>query len=182
MSEIIKLCVGSTNPVKINAAIEAFRLCYPQHQVQAQGMKAPSQVSEQPMSEAETRLGAENRVQFCAQQDDAQSFDFYLAMEGGVDLFPEGAATFAYVCILDRQGKLTTGRTANLPLPKSIYDELNQGIELGTIMDARFNTQNVKQRGGAIGLFTNHVATRQSIYSQALVLALAPTLHPNHYL
>ena len=181
MTDIINLCVGSNNPVKINAAIEAFSLCFSNHKIIAAGMHAPSKVADQPMTEAETRLGAENRALFCEEQDTLNAYDFYLAMEGGVDTFPEGAATFAYVTIIDRKGVMTTGRTANLPIPDSIYDQLKNGLELGNIMDERFNTENVKQKGGAIGLFTNQAATRQSIYSQALVLALAPTLHPNHY-
>jgi non-canonical (house-cleaning) NTP pyrophosphatase len=40
---------------------------------------------------------------------------------------------------------------------------------------------NIKQQGGAIGLVTNGHATRESAYTQAMVLAMAPFLHPELY-
>ena len=49
-------------------------------------------------------------------------------------------------------------------------------------MDRLFNTHNIKQKGGAIGLLTNELETRQSTYQQALVLALAPFIHRQLYL
>jgi non-canonical (house-cleaning) NTP pyrophosphatase len=48
-------------------------------------------------------------------------------------------------------------------------------------MDELFNTENIKQKGGAIGLLTNHLATRESSYTQALLLAMAPFNHPELY-
>ncbi|HCB17561.1 MAG TPA: non-canonical purine NTP phosphatase, partial [Alteromonas sp.] len=32
---------------------------------------------------------------------------------------------------------------------------------------------NIKQKGGAIGLLTNHLATRQSVYELAIILTMA---------
>lgn len=182
---IIRICVGSNNPVKVGAAKQAFTLMFPHHIVHCEEMHAPSNVAEQPMTEAETRLGAQNRVRYCAQyyreQRNNSDMDYFVAMEGGVDKFEEGAATFAYVAFLNQKGVLTTGRSANLPLPNSVYKRLQANEELGMVMDDLFNTSNIKQKGGAIGLFTNNAATRESVYTQALVLALAPSLHPEHY-
>lgn len=181
-AQTFSICVGSTNPVKVQAAREAFTLMFPLATVTCKGIKALSGVSDQPMSEAETRLGAQNRVRYCSQITELSKSDFYVAMEGGVDQFEEGPATFAYVAILDRNDRLLTGRSASLPLPESVFQRLCKKEELGLVMDDLFKTNNVKQKGGAIGLLTNHVATRQSIYTQALVLALAPVLHPEHYI
>ena len=184
-STVIRICVGSTNPVKINAAKHAFLLIFPKHIVHCEEMHALSEVADQPMTEAETRLGAQNRVRYCArhyaQQGPESEMDFFVAMEGGVDEFEEGAATFAYVAILSNEGIMTTGRSANLPLPNKVFKRLQENEELGHVMDDLFNTSNIRQKGGAIGLLTNHAATRESIYTQALVLALAPMLHPEHY-
>ena len=180
MSVIIRICVGSTNPVKIRAAKEAFSTVFPDHIIHCEDMEASSGVAEQPMTEAETRLGAQNRALYCATHDHNES-DYFVAMEGGVDEFEEGPATFAYVAISNKNGQLSTGRSANLPLPHKIFNRLQQGEELGPVMDDIFNTFNIRQKGGAIGLLTNHAATRESIYTQALILALAPMLHSEHY-
>ncbi|RDL46040.1 non-canonical purine NTP phosphatase [Marinomonas piezotolerans] len=180
-SAVIRIQVGSENPVKHGAAIKAFSRAFPGHAIRCDMVKAPSNVPDQPMSEADTKLGAQNRVTYCAHQDKKQKFQYYVAMEGGVDLFDEGPATFAYVAIRDSNGALVTGRSANLPLPRTIFNRLEQGEELADVMDDVFNQHNIRQKGGAIGVFTNHLETRESVYMQALILALAPFLHSEFY-
>ena len=48
-------------------------------------------------------------------------------------------------------------------------------------MDRLFKTNNIKHKGGAIGLLTNGLETRESNYTQALILAMAPFLNPELY-
>lgn len=173
----LKVLVGSLNPVKVNAVHCALSPLFPNQRVECQGLDAPSKVADQLMTAAETQLGAINRVKFCQQQQQA---DFYIAIEGGVDVFDYGAATFAYVVIANNT-RQSIGRSANLPLPDVVYQALQQGEELGHVMDRLFNTKNIKQQGGAIGLLTNGHATRQATYNQALTLAMSPYLHAELY-
>ena len=172
--------VGSKNPVKLNAARQALSLSLELPALEAIGMNVPSGVPEQPMNTAETRLGAINRVKACLAEADERSReqDWFIAIEGGVDMFDDGPATFAYVAIY-HQGQWSVGRSANLPLPSSVFSALQAGEELGPLMDKLFNTDNIKQKGGAIGLLTNHLATRQSVYELAILLAMAKFNHPN---
>ncbi|WP_410176182.1 inosine/xanthosine triphosphatase [Shewanella cyperi] len=177
MKTSISLLVGSTNPVKIAAARDAFAAVFKDTEILCRGISSPSGVADQPMTREDTRLGAINRARFCESQGGA---DYFIAMEGGVDCFEDGPATFAYVAIV-HQDRLSVGRSAQLPLPPRVYHALQQGQELGHVMDALFNTVNVKHAGGAIGLLTANAATRGSSYTQALILALAPMLHPELY-
>ena len=174
MTNTIKIIVGSNNPVKVNAVKYAIACCYPQAEILCEGMHAPSGVAEQPMTADETRLGAQNRVNYC--RDNTQA-DFYVALEGGVDKFEYGAATFAYVVIASDQQE-SVGRSANLPIPEHMYQALCEGAELGPLIDQIFGTSNSKQKGGAIGLLTNGQESREGSYRQALILAMAPFLHP----
>jgi inosine/xanthosine triphosphatase len=174
---MIKIVVGSKNPVKINAAEAAICDMLSLKKVQCVGINAPSQVAAQPMTVNETQLGAINRVKYCQQHTQA---DFYIAIEGGVDQFEYGPATFAYVAIATPEN-MAIGRSCNLPLPPVIYQALEKGEELGDVMDRFFNTDNVKQKQGAIGLLTNGLATRESVYRQAILLAMAPFVHPDLY-
>jgi len=178
MSNIpVKIVVGSLNPVKVSAAKHAIKQCFELNSIECVAVNAPSGVADQPMSSEETRLGAINRVKYCQQHYQA---DYYLAMEGGVDESQDGPVTFAYVVIADQQ-LMSVGRSATLPLPPKVYRELQQGAELGPLMDSLFNTTNIKQRGGAIGLLTRGLADREGNYTQALILALARFLHPDLY-
>lgn len=175
--DIIQMVVGSKNPVKVNAAANAMAQLFPGYEIQTQAMDAPSGVPDQPMTDKETRDGAINRVKYCQQQLEA---DYYFAMEGGVDHFEFGPATFAYIAIAHRQ-KMSIGRGALLPLPMQVYHALEQGEELGHVMDRLFNTVNIKQKGGAIGLLTHGHASRESNYTQAIILAMAPFVTPEIY-
>ncbi len=177
MEDTISIIVGSQNPAKIHAVEQTFTVLFPQHTIHCQGVSAPSGVADQPMTEQETLEGAQNRVAFC--QSEYQG-DYFVAMEGGVDKFSYGAATFAYVVIADAH-HASVGRSANLPIPESVFQALCAGDELGPLMDRLFNTQNIKQKGGAIGLLTNGAQTRSSAYEQALTLAMAPFLHPDRF-
>lgn len=174
MTQTLKIIVGSTNPVKIGAARSAMTTLYPEMNIDCDGVHAPSGVADQPMTEAETQAGAVNRVKYCQAHHQA---DIYLAMEGGVDLYDHGPATFAHIAIADSQ-RVSVGRSALLPLPLAVYHALTQGQELGHVMDELFNTVNIKQQGGAISLLTQGHATRQSTYTQAIILAMAPMLNP----
>ncbi|HBF73413.1 MAG TPA: non-canonical purine NTP phosphatase, partial [Alteromonas australica] len=55
------LYVGSQNPVKVNAALETLSDTLDEA-FEVEGISVPSGVSEQPMTEEETREGAINRV------------------------------------------------------------------------------------------------------------------------
>lgn len=176
----LTIAVGSKNPAKIRAVKEAFCLAYPMKALIVQGIDAQSQVADQPLSDAETKQGALNRVQ------DAKAkypgADFYVALEAGID----DSMTYAWMIIENNpvdEKNLIRGqsRSAGLELPQRVLEKVNQGKELGDVMDEEFSTTNVKQAGGAISLFTNGLITRSSVYQDAILLALAPFLHSERY-
>ena len=57
--------MGSKNPVKINAAKCIFSIYFPERDIDCQGVNAPSGVPDQPIGEEQTRIGAQNRVNYC---------------------------------------------------------------------------------------------------------------------
>ncbi len=173
----IKVVVASKNPVKIEAAKESFSKAFPDAQIEIYAVDAPSKVNDQPMSATETKEGAINRVAYCQQHHQA---DYYIAYEGGVEILDGNPSTYAVVCIADAD-KLQTGRTASLPLPTSIYEQLTLGKELGPAMDRLFNTVNIKQKGGAIGQLSKGLETRKSIYVSATLLTLSVFFYPQLY-
>ncbi|MFY8350366.1 inosine/xanthosine triphosphatase [Pseudoalteromonas sp. SSM20] len=165
-----KIIIGSKNPVKINAVKNAFSAMFQNVVFSCEGVSAPSGVADQPMTAEETLLGAENRVSYAKTHFQA---DWYVAIEGGVDNFNYGPATFAYI-VIDNKQHVQVGRSSNLPMPKVVYQALCEGEELGHVMDRLFNTENVKQKGGAMALLTNNLVTRESVYTMAITTALAP--------
>lgn len=172
----LRLAVASANPVKLTAAKEAFVMAF-KGKVEIVSLDVPSGVSDQPMTFNETRLGAQNRVENAKAETKA---DYYIAYEGGVDVYEDGPKTFAVICISNGDETIY-GQSAILPLPISVYAKLLKGIELGTAMDDLFKTQNIKQKGGAIGQLTNGIETRMSIYKSATILALSRFMNGSLY-
>jgi len=168
----VKVVVTSHNPVKIAAVREAFLTQFPSDEFALIPLSVDSGVSEQPMSDQETRHGARNRVNNARiEQPDA---DYWVGLEGGLDMFDDQMMAFAWMAIAHRDGRLSETRSATLPLPPAVHSLVAEGLELGEANDRVFATLNSKQGGGAFGLLTDGLVTRESIYTQTLVLALIP--------
>ena len=166
-----KIIVASTNPAKISAVEDAFKHTFPDSQFSIEGISVDSGVRDQPMCADETLQGARNRVSNARQA--TPGADYYVGLEAGID----GQFTFAWMVIEsgDNRGE---ARSASLPLPPQALEKIHQGEELGDVMDEMFNQTNIKQKGGAIAMLTNHLLSRSSVYQQALILALIPFIHP----
>ena len=169
-----KVVVASLNPAKINAVKSAFQEVFPEQAFGFEGISVPSEVPDQPMSDEETKRGALNRVKNA--RIAVTSGDYYVGLEAG----NEGDFTFAWMIIESGQRR-GESRSASLMLPPHVLNGLRQGKELGDVMDEEFGTDNIKQKGGAIGLLTNHLLTRSSVYHQALILALIPFINQDHF-
>ncbi|CAG19064.1 inosine/xanthosine triphosphatase [Photobacterium profundum] len=165
-----KIIVASANPAKISAVASAFSQAFPEQSFTVEGISVASEVRDQPLCADETLLGARNRVKNARKlQADA---DFYVGLEAGID----GGFTFAWM-VIENHKQRGEARSASLPLPPIALEKIQQGIELGDVMDDMFNQQNVKQKGGAIAMLTNHTLSRSSVYQQALILALIPFMN-----
>lgn len=166
--------IASLNPAKINAVKSAFEAAFPQQEFDFKGVSVASGVAEQPMSNQETYQGAVNRVHNATQA--IPDSDFYVGLEAGI----ENNVTFAWM-VIESNGQRGESRSASLMLPPKVIEKLAHANELGDVMDEVFGTNNIKQKGGAIGLLTHNQLTRSSVYHQALILALIPFVNPEHF-
>jgi inosine/xanthosine triphosphatase len=171
----MKIVVTSHNPVKISAAREAFLGRFPAHEIQLVPLDVDSGVPDQPMSDQVTRQGARNRVSNArVKYPDA---DYWVGMEGGLDFFDGRLMAFAWMVIAGSGNRISETRSATLPLPPQVQALVMGGLELGDANDQVFSTLNSKQGGGAYGLLTEGLMTREGIYTQTLILALIPFVH-----
>lgn len=129
-------------------------------------------MSDQPTSDAETQRGARNRASNARQL--CPDANFWVGIEGGIEVFDEQLLAFAWMSIENRDKHRGEARSATLPLPAAIKQLIDQGMELGDANDQVFATVNSKQGGGAYGLLSEGLYTRESIYTQTLILALLP--------
>jgi inosine/xanthosine triphosphatase len=164
---------ASRNPVKIQAVQEAFMQAFPRSTVRVEGIAAPSGVRDQPMSDAETLRGARNRVAYAKTQHPGA--DFWVGVEGGVQPMEGRLDAFGWIVVQDTKQE-GDARSASFFLPPAATQAIREGGELGPVMDELFDETDVKHKGGAVGLLTNGLVSRQALYVQPLLLALIPFL------
>lgn len=168
----MKVIIASQNPAKIRAVSAAFSLQYPDKIIEFVSTSVESGVSDQPLSDAETRLGARNRaINANLIHRDA---DFWIGLEGGVESIEGQLTAFAWMAVQGSDKRISEARTVTLPLPPAVKALMDEGLELGEANDRVFSTINSKHQGGAFGLLTNGLYTREGVYTEALVIALLP--------
>lgn len=172
------LVVASQNPVKAQAAISGLRRMFPEEVVELRTVSVESGVGHQPMTEAETLTGAENRARAAAALE--PEADYWVGIEGGIEELADGMLAYAWIVVLAKEatGK---GRTGGFLLPESVASLVRAGKELGDANDEVFGRENSKQQEGAIGLLTGNVMDRTELYEHAMVLALAPIKSASYF-
>lgn len=168
----MEVVIASHNPVKIQAVKAAYALQFPAADIRFLPASVESGVSDQPLSDRETRRGANNRAALAFELH--PQADFCVGLEGGIEAMDDQLIAFAWMAIHGRDGKRGEARTVSLPLPPAIKQLVDQGMELGDANDRVFSTVNSKHQGGAFGLLTNGLYTREGVYTEALVMALVP--------
>lgn len=174
---LLKVAVGSTNPIKIEAVRSMVQRVWPKADVI--GVSVPSGVREMPMSDTETIEGAKNRAVAAREQTKA---DLGFGLEGGIQHDPMvGWVLQGWVVVVDGNGRTGIGGNGRLPLPPVLINRILAGEELGPILDDILNEKNVRQKGGAIGLLTAGLVMRQEAFALGVAYALAPFLMPSFY-
>ncbi|WP_422355382.1 inosine/xanthosine triphosphatase [Roseivirga pacifica] len=174
----IKVVVASKNPVKINCTQRAFSKAFPDFELEVEGVSVPSDVSDQPMTDAETLQGALNRAENA--KAEMPNAGYWVGIEGGIDQQSGTMEAFAWIKILSKT-KAGKARTASFDLPEQIRELVNQGVELGHADDMVFKRTNSKQGNGAVGILTNGLIDRAAYYEPAVVLALIPFINQELY-
>ncbi|KAL1508629.1 hypothetical protein AB1Y20_004725 [Prymnesium parvum] len=197
----LSVAVGSTNPVKADAARAAFAAAFSGRPLAVEQYDVPSGVSAQPWGDAATREGAIHRAlaaAACHAAAHGVAPHFAVGMEGGVEddevaarhralsrhaqLPRRATQCFAWMVVVRTDGErqeVGMARTATVTLPPRIV-ALMKGdppMELGDADDKVFNEVNSKQKGGTVVKLTAGLIDRTDYYAHALKLALAPFMH-----
>jgi inosine/xanthosine triphosphatase len=171
-SGFIRAAVGSQNPVKVAAARTVLARCAPELVVS--GIEVASGVPDQPWGDEETQAGARARARGALA---ASGADLGIGLEGGVVREPDGRVrTCAWAVVVDRYGREGIGGSLAMPLPPSVVELLEAGEELGHAMDRVARTSGTKHAGGAVGILTAGLLTREAAYEVLCTYALAPWL------
>ena len=135
----MKVGVGSTNPVKLRAAEEAFKKHFPHVQVEA--VEACPAVSPQPLGFQETYLGALTRAKKAKEGN-----DFGVGLEAGLieSPCPENPYLDVQVCVITDGKKTSLGTGPGFQYPEKILESVMEGREIGEIFDTLAGTKNIR--------------------------------------
>lgn len=173
-----RIAVASSNPVKIHAIEKGFSRMFPEDTWSIESIPVESGVAPQPHSDQETLQGALNRV--AAVRKLHPEAQFWAGVEGGIQWMDEGLTAFAWV-VLQSSQQTGKARTGAFFLPDPVAELIVQGKELGEADDIVFGRTNSKQANGAVGILTKDVIDRESLYTEAVILALVPFVSPHLY-
>ncbi|MGN4124037.1 DUF84 family protein [Lysinibacillus sphaericus] len=167
----MNIAIGTTNKAKTQA-VEVIVKQYFEKAVFTY-VKASSEVSEQPITTEETRQGAINRAKNSLHATGAA---LSFGLEGGVTEI-EGEM---YICnwgaLVLADGTIFTAAGAQIILPKEIAQEIIAGKELGPIMEAYTKRLDIRQGAGAVGIFTQGIVSRQSMFEHIVALLVGQYL------
>ncbi|WP_440896137.1 DUF84 family protein [Amphibacillus sp. Q70] len=150
-----KIIVGSQNQAKLTAVRQVFP------DTNVMGQAAPSGVSNQPLSDQETLTGSINRAKHC---QESGGNVIGIGLEGGVMQLNGQSLLCNWGALVDPKGLIYIASGARIPLPESIAESLQEGLELGDIIDQYASKINVRQNEGAIGILTNNELSRRTMF------------------
>lgn len=161
----ILVSLGSENSAKITAVQNAFK----EYRCEIVSVNVASGVSAQPMSDEETISGAINRAASAANEMKA---DIGIGLEGGVQQTKTGLFLCNWGALKAKDFKPFVAGGARIPLPQEIADRILHGEELGPVMAEYAKKQNVRQKEGAVGVFTNGLIDRAEMFTHIVNLLL----------
>ena len=174
----IKVAVGSMNPAKTNAAESVFKRVLGEH-FRIIPVDMQSIVSDQPMSEAEAVEGAISRARRAIHHANA---DYGVGMEGCIYETSLGYFLTGWCAVIDRNGKIGLGSSGHIQLPNGVAQMVvENGKELGDVMDELTGEKDTKKHMGTIGILTKGFDDRQNSWENALLYALARKINPEIY-
>jgi len=166
---MLKVAVGSLNPVKIAAVKSAFTAMLGECEVAC--LAVASGISNMPMSFAEIIKGAKNRALAALQATEA---DYGVGLEGGLNNNELGYFLMGFVAIVDKAGTWGYAGGEGLYMPDKIFRMVKEsGKELGEVMDDLRGVKNSKQHEGVIGYFTDNLIDREESFRNPTICALS---------
>ena len=171
----MKALIGTANPGKIQGAKEALEVYF--KDVEIEGYKASSDVSDQPVNE-ETLEGARNRVNITIKyaEDNNIDADLFMGIESGImELYGSWFIT-NFAVVKDKDGYESFSIGPVIPVPNKYVKEII-ATDFGTVMTKIFNEKAMGQGVGGVNSLTNESISRIQITKEAFVTALTTHVH-----
>ncbi|MFC2175039.1 inosine/xanthosine triphosphatase [archaeon] len=171
----MKIAVGSERKAKQEGVRKAFAHYYDGFEVVS--VKCSSGVSDQPMTDDETMEGAINRARAALEHG-----DLGVGIESGIKPVKHsinGYLNTTWCAIIDKDDFLSVGSSPDFEYPKKIVEEALAGTEVSASAAELFGVDELSlKESGVVGELTRGVCPRSDYIYLAVLMAIAPRLHP----
>ena len=174
---LMKVIVGSKNPVKLRATQNVLKKIYTELEVQA--IDADSEVPDQPIGLEITIQGAINR----AKNAFSREFDLAVGIESGLLEVPNsitGYLDLQWCAIYDGE-KTTLGVSAGFEYPPMVIEQVLRGMEVGDVMDQVTGVDQLGQKTGAVSQLSRGLLDRTGNTEQCVLMAMIPLMNEKVY-
>jgi inosine/xanthosine triphosphatase len=175
----MKIVISTENKAKVQAVKEVLESVWNDIMIIAE--KFPSDISEQPVTEQEGIEGAVNRIK--NSKEKYSDADYYIGMEGFVDSNEYGMFLAGAVVIENNIGDRGVGVSGKIQLPDDIKTKIDQGEELGPLVQNLMNDSKneIRNFDGTNGILTKGLYNRVDEFKDATKCALAKFLSSELY-
>ncbi len=173
----MKVVVGSGNPVKIKAVRDGLGRFY---EVEVEGARVESGVSDQPITLEEIQLGAINRARKALEKGG----EWGVGIEAGIVQASNTITNYvdvAWCAIVDSEGGVTVGSSPQFEWPPHFVAHAEKGKEIGLLSAKLTGDPDAKRKEGGIGFLSKGAIPRKDFCEMAVVCAAIPRLHPELY-
>ena len=161
------IAVGSTNPVKVEAARCVMERVFGDVTITA--VDADSGVPEQPFGE-ETLKGAVNRA-----KNALGRHWMAVGIEAGVFEMYDGLYDVQHCAIVSQDGAVTIGMSSGFRYPDDVAQLVRSGLTVGEAMKQIFG-ENRGRSEGAVGILSKGLIDRKELTEQSVKAAMIPRM------
>lgn len=161
----MKIYLGTTSETKLAIIKEGLRALEPYKIVP---VEVDSGIPEQPLDEATTIKGAENRSRRAVE---GKQFDMGIGLEGGLVMEHGLYHLICVVSLFDQDGNIHLGISGKLPLPREVSERIVRGEQFGIAIREFQKNMNEKYPPDIYEL-VEELITRKKSFSEALAIAL----------
>ena len=170
---MIKVAIGSKNPVKLQATEDAFRAMFADETFEFIEVDVNSGVSDQPMNDSETLQGARNRAHAAIKLTKA---DYGVGIEGGQSQLDDRWFTNNAAAVVSSEGQEGVSFGPRIMTPKESLEHVLKGKDLSKAIASSHGVKDIGKKEGLIGMLTKGRITRASASRDAVILGLTPFL------
>lgn len=173
----VKISVGSTNKVKIDAVRNIFTQAF--GLVEVVNVEPDRAVPDQPLEER-TIQGAIQRAKSTLQRTKA---DFGVGIEAGLfyNKILRKHLDIQYCAIIDSAGKMTIGHGPGFEYPPEVVKAVLEGGTVGDTMSKITEIERIGHKMGSVGYLSDGMIDRTSLTEISVLMALIPRIRKELY-